>query len=201
MRSSTAAPRPAPHRQLAPTRTVGQASALSGRHRGRHLLRRLVILSVALQVALLVNFRLRVPWLLNQVRAFNKRFFNPAMLTVAGRRLWYASIVRHVGRRTGRSYVTPVVTEPTSDGFLIPLPYGAEVDWARNVLAAGRGTIKWRGSEYSVAEPELIDRAAALPALPLSRQLAFRLYGVKHLLKVTKVSQPGEAGPGRRDAS
>jgi len=30
--------------------------------------------------------------------------------------------------RSGHPYTTPVVAEPISDGFLIPLPYGVDVD-------------------------------------------------------------------------
>src|ERR1700737_3754833 len=58
------------------------------------------------------------------VRQFNKNVLNPVVLSQAGRRLRYYAIVHHVGRRSGRSYSTPVVAQPTAEGFVIMLPYG-----------------------------------------------------------------------------
>ncbi|MGZ4612806.1 MAG: hypothetical protein ACXV1K_06490 [Kineosporiaceae bacterium] len=41
----------------------------------------------------------------------------------------YASVVRHVGRTSGRRYETPVVPVATDGGFVVPLPYGPGTDW------------------------------------------------------------------------
>jgi hypothetical protein len=69
---------------------------------------------------------------------FNKSFLNPLMLRMASRRRTYYAALRHVGRRSGRTYVTPVVAKLASDHtVVIPLPYGADTDWCRNLLAAG----------------------------------------------------------------
>jgi len=32
-------------------------------------------------------------------RALNKRLGNPAMMKLAGRRYWFAGVIRHIGRR------------------------------------------------------------------------------------------------------
>jgi deazaflavin-dependent oxidoreductase (nitroreductase family) len=90
---------------------------------------------------------------------------NPAMLTMAGRRHWYAAALHHVGRRTGRTYATPVVAVPVDAGFIVPLPYGEGVDWLRNATAAGRATIQFQGESYEVGAPVLLDAAQALPVL------------------------------------
>jgi deazaflavin-dependent oxidoreductase (nitroreductase family) len=55
------------------------------------------------------------------------------------------ALMRHVGRRTGKPYETPVIAERTEDGFVIPIAYGTDSDWYHNVIAAGRGKIVWRG--------------------------------------------------------
>ena len=82
----------------------------------------------------------------DEVRAFNKRLLNPAMMKLAGRRHWYAAVIRHKGRRSGREYATPVVAVPVAaDAFIIPLPYGEGVDWLKNVLAAKRATLESKG--------------------------------------------------------
>ncbi len=68
---------------------------------------------------------------LDRVRMFNKRVLNPFTMRMAGRKYWYASVIEHTGRRSGTEYATPVVAEAVPDGFIIPLPYGVGVDWAR----------------------------------------------------------------------
>lgn len=117
-------------------------------------------------------------------RAINKRYINPWMLKLAGHSYSSQAIVYHKGRKSGRSYTAPVAVEPVADGFIIPLPYGTDVDWCRNILAAGECTIQWRGKNYSVTKPELIDAEIAQTELSQMRQWIFRAFGVKNVLKV-----------------
>ena len=42
------------------------------------------------------------------------------------------------GRKSGRVYTTPLTSSHFGDGFQLPLPYGPQVDWCRNTVAAGR---------------------------------------------------------------
>jgi deazaflavin-dependent oxidoreductase (nitroreductase family) len=114
------------------------------------------------------------------VRTFNKHVLNPVMLGMAGRRYWYAAQIRHVGRNSGRRYTTPVVVIAVTDGVMVPLPYGTDVDWLRNVLAAGRATIRDHGRTYDVVRPRVIDAASAEPLLPARRRRALRRFGVDH---------------------
>ena len=119
------------------------------------------------------------------VRTFNKYLLNPAMLHLAGRRHWYAAVIRHTGRKSGKSYATPVVADRvTGDGFILPLPYGTGVDWQRNVLAAGRAAVTVSGQTYDVAEPEIIDATMAGPQLSPRRRRAFQRFGIGNFLKV-----------------
>ena len=46
---------------------------------------------------------------LDVVRQFNKYVLNPVMLLLAGRPHFYAGVIRHVGRRSGKKYATPIV--------------------------------------------------------------------------------------------
>ena len=100
------------------------------------------------------------------VRSFNKRVTNPAEMAFAGHRYWYAAVIEHTGRKSGKRYRTPVVALRVGDGILVGLPYGSGVDWLRNVLAAGSATITDKGRTYSVVRPEVIDAATAEPQLP-----------------------------------
>src|SRR6516165_8678930 len=82
------------------------------------------------------------------VRRFNKHVLNPFALWLTARRTTYYGVMHHVGRHSGHEYTTPVVAKLTRDGMVIPLPYGADTDWCRNVLAARAGTVSLNGTEY-----------------------------------------------------
>lgn len=117
-------------------------------------------------------------------RMINKRYLNPLMLKFAGRRYSPQAIVYHQGRKSGRSYSTPIVVEPVTDGFIIPLPYGTDVDWCRNILAAGQCTLQWHDNNYTVIEPALTNAADVITELPQVRQRILHMIGVKQVLKV-----------------
>ena len=60
------------------------------------------------------------------------------------------SLVRHVGRTSGRTYETPVILVKTPDGFIAELTYGENVNWYRNTVAAGGCVVVHEGREYRV---------------------------------------------------
>ena len=74
--------------------------------------------------------------------------------------------LHHVGRRSGKPYVTPLSAYPLGDGFVLSAAY-PKVDWCENVLAAGKCTLRWNGKEYALQNPELIPAAEAMKAYPL----------------------------------
>ena len=96
------------------------------------------------------------------VRSLANRFF----LAISGRWFRAYSIVRHVGRTSGRTYQNPVSAYPLGDGFVIPVLYGAESQWVRNVMAAGSFTLRTKGRDYLLERPEIIPAAQALGAYP-----------------------------------
>ena len=115
------------------------------------------------------------------------RMLNPVMLKLAGRRhMPMAAQIRHVGRRSGRPYVTPAGARLTGDTFVIPLTFGNQSDWSRNVRAAGGCTIRLDGTEYRAVEPTLADRDQARPVVraafgPVERAM-FRMLGIRQYL-------------------
>lgn len=94
-------------------------------------------------------------WFMNRLRYFNKWITNPITKSFAGKHV-YAKIF-HSGRKSGREYCTPVLAMPTSEGFIIPLPYGTNTDWCQNVFAADGCKILWKGNYYILNEPALIE--------------------------------------------
>jgi len=96
------------------------------------------------------------------VRSVANRIF----LGISGRWFRAYSLVRHVGRTSGRAYQNPVSAYPLGDGFVIPVLYGAQSQWVRNVMAAGRFTLRTKGRDYPLERPEIIPPAQALAAYP-----------------------------------
>jgi deazaflavin-dependent oxidoreductase (nitroreductase family) len=125
------------------------------------------------------------------VRTFNKYVLNPAMLQLAGRKHWYAAVICHTGRHSGRKYSTPVVADRVADGFIVPLPYGTGVDWLRNIRAAGGATIKVGGETFNVVGLEIIGAEAAAPQLSSKRRRAFERFGIDKFVEVTLAPTKG----------
>jgi deazaflavin-dependent oxidoreductase (nitroreductase family) len=127
--------------------------------------------------------------LINRMRFLNKRIFNPLILKFAGSSYSPVSIIRHIGRRSGITYTTPVIVQSLFNRFLFILPYGKEEDWYRNVLAAGQATVVWRGKEYPVDNPESLVGSADLQALPPILRVIIRIVGAGHFIqmKLSKV--------------
>ena len=103
------------------------------------------------------------------MRAGSRRL-NPFIVSIAGsRHMPLLGIIHHQGRRSGRSYRTPLVARPTKDGFVLPLTFGEKADWFRNVKAAGGCIVRWKGVDYPLIEPEVVDwetvRSAFSPLL------------------------------------
>lgn len=106
----------------------------------------LALVLVAIGVVFFVGMRTRSPLVRNVVRRFNRAFGNPHQMKTAGTPGAYASVIRHVGRKTGRSYETPMVPFATEDGFVIALPYGSGTDWAGTSWRAGPPLSSMKGT-------------------------------------------------------
>jgi deazaflavin-dependent oxidoreductase (nitroreductase family) len=121
------------------------------------------------------------------IRALAKPF-GPFANRVAGTRvfpLW--GIVRHTGRTSGKPYATPVVARPTAEGFLIPLPFGDATQWAKNLFAAGGGSIRFAGREHAIDQPRIVDLETASAHLPLPIRFASRRLGLRQWVMVRTV--------------
>ena len=115
------------------------------------------------------------------------RVGRPLALRSAGKEGSSTSVVRHVGRRSGREYRTPVTAVEHDDSFLIALPYGERTDWLRNVLAKGSATLVTGGRTYEVDEPEVIPMAKATAYFRPREQRMHRQFGVDSALRVRRV--------------
>ena len=117
------------------------------------------------------------------------RSFGPIANRFAGRRgfpLWV--ILRHTGRTSGAAYATTVVALHTPDGFIIPLPFGDATQWAKNLFAAGGGSIRSGGVEHRIVEPQIVDRHVAAAYLPLPLRFVAGRLGLRQYVMVRRIS-------------
>jgi len=120
-----------------------------------------------------------------RLRTFVKHFVNPLMRNAARSSRGPFALLRHVGRRSGKTYEIPLMVWRVEDGFVIVLTYGPQVDWLRNLQAAGQGSLLWHQQEYVFQKPEPIDAKTALPALPPFIQRVLRLRNVQDFVKLS----------------
>lgn len=127
---------------------------------------------------------------------------NPHLVGVA-RRVPPLVVISHVGRVSGRRFSTPVVafaarepldlavtaapglpvqTKGVRDILVaIPMPYGEDTDWVRNVLHAGEFELTRKGVTYKVTEPRVVDGAEAA-RVGVKAAVATRVVGVDAFL-------------------
>ena len=122
------------------------------------------------------------------LRRFNRRVTNPFLGTLFGRVPPFG-IVRHVGRRSGRPYRTPVWAFPVGDGrWVFALLYGSDVDWLANVLAAGQFEMERRGRVLRLGSLELVRDTAVAAELPAPIRWALRFFDTDEFLLATATS-------------
>lgn len=125
------------------------------------------------------------------------KVLNPLIKKMAGRRHFrMAAQIWHVGRRSGRLYMTPAGARLAGDDVVvIPLTFGNRSDWVRNIQAAGGCRIRLLGRDYAATQPEFLTMAEAGPLLPVAfsrlERASFRLLGIKQVVRLRIVP----AGP------
>ena len=123
------------------------------------------------------------------------KMLNPLIVKLAGRRHFHmAAQIRHVGRRSGRTYTTPVSARRSGDTVLVALTFGNQSDWSRNVRSAGGGSIRIDGEDLDVTQPQIMSRHEAKPLVqsafgPFERA-GFRVLGIQQVmvLQATKAT-------------
>ena len=130
--------------------------------------------------------------ILDAVRRFNRRYFNPMMLKHAGTTYSPFAVIRHVGRQSGKPYATPIIAQPMGERFVFALTYGPNVDWYRNILAAGECALLRRGKEYQLENPVTLEQEDGLLAFPRVLRSVLRFNQVEHYFSMTIIGEkPG----------
>jgi deazaflavin-dependent oxidoreductase (nitroreductase family) len=114
---------------------------------------------------------------------FNRRVTNRLTRRIAPWAPGFA-IVRHVGRRSGRVYRTPVNVFRDDGRYVFALTYGKESDWVRNVLASGGCEIETRRRTIALRSPELFTDPTR-ESVPRPVRWILGLLGVDDFLALT----------------
>lgn len=119
------------------------------------------------------------------------RATNRLSLPLAGKR-WNPifSVVRHTGRRSGRTFETPVAARRIADGFVVALAFGSGANWYRNLVAAGGGVIRWRGVDHPVGAPEPVDSDTALASFFPVQRAGLRAADIDGYIRLPDVPAP-----------
>ena len=173
----------------APDVRIDEASAAPSDDYGRYgrrlawVVGGVALASVLNSVVHVVVWRTRWQPGLDALRWFHKRA-RPMELRSAGKRSKTAAAVHHIGRRSGKDYVTPVWAHRVGDQFFIGLPYGTGVDWCRNVLAAGGGAVEHDGVRFDVVAPVIVLARDAPERLAGTRRSMLELMGIESFLRL-----------------
>ena len=94
------------------------------------------------------------PTRLQFLRPFTTKVFNPISRHVAG---WLPGfgILIYPGRSSGRTYRTPLNVFRRADTYVLALTYGPDVQWVKNVLAAGGCELVTRGRTLRLVAPRV----------------------------------------------
>jgi deazaflavin-dependent oxidoreductase (nitroreductase family) len=115
------------------------------------------------------------------------RLTAPIARPIAGRRffpLW--AVIHHRGRRSGRAYAIPVAVHVSGDSFTIPLPWGEETQWLRNVVAANSCRVRWRGADHVGDAPRIVAFDDAPDAFRAPHRSLMRASGVRSFLRLRR---------------
>ena len=119
------------------------------------------------------------------------KILNPFMVRLAGRRFFPMAQIHHVGRRSGKAYVTPTSAHLSGDMLLIGLTFGNQSDWSRNVLATGHCALRLAGVDYQATAPTLLSPEEAGPylrdAFGRLERASLGMLGIRQFLRLSVV--------------
>lgn len=128
-----------------------------------------------------------------QIARFNQRVTNP----ILGPLTWYLPSfgrVEHVGRRTGRVHVAPMMAFRSRDRrhLTFALTYGPDAHWVQNALATGEVTFesRWSGRVRLTAVRVIHDPSRR--AMPRIVRLVLGVMHVDDFLEGTIEAAPSD---------
>jgi deazaflavin-dependent oxidoreductase (nitroreductase family) len=96
------------------------------------------------------------------------------------------AVVEHVGRRSGKTYRTPVNAFERDGGFVIVLTYTHHTDWFANVCAADHAQLVHLGKRVAIERPQLVQGEPAKRLFPVALRPLLSALHVDEALRVSR---------------
>jgi deazaflavin-dependent oxidoreductase (nitroreductase family) len=165
------------------------------RHAGRLVAFYLVLLSLLVFWGWLIASRLHQAArmragdieVIDKVRKSNKKRTNRLVMSIgrAGKRISLFAVLQHTGRKSGKSYTTPVRLVKKGNQLIIPLTYGERSDWYQNLVASGTVQVTWQGKIYNTGNPERLEVSEAANDFPFISRILFKLDGLPEFIRLS----------------
>ena len=137
----------------------------------------------------------RRPTRLAFLRPYTTRYFNRFSRHFVHRLPGFA-ILGYRGRTSGKAYRTPINVFRHGDTYVFALTYGPDVQWVKNVLAAGEVDLQVGNRHLTLRDPVVFEDPARR-SVPLPVRVVLRLMRVTFFLRMTRVpaAPPSETTP------
>jgi deazaflavin-dependent oxidoreductase (nitroreductase family) len=127
------------------------------------------------------RFRILLPFTIHVFNRFSRHFVH-----------WlpYFAIISYRGRKSGKSYRTPMNVFRDGEGYVFALTYGSDVQWVQNVFAAGEADLQIRNKTIHLVAPELfVDPTRHL--MPLIVRIVLGFARVSEFLRMRPATLAG----------
>lgn len=94
------------------------------------------------------------------------------------------SLVRTVGRTSGKTFETPIIVQPVEGGFVCELTYGPEVNWYRNLVAANGCEIVRGGVTTTIVGLEPVTTDVGIAAFTSFQRRVLQMLKRTHFVKL-----------------
>ena len=123
----------------------------------------------------------------------NKRVFNPMEIRKGKR-----PVLIHRGRRSGRTFLTPLDAHQVDGGYVFIVVYGADSDWVRNILASGDAKLRIDGKEIQLGSPRIIGPEEAWSLIKDGTKRPAGFLNVSEFLRMDLAGSVGGSGESDR---
>lgn len=121
------------------------------------------------------------------VTHLNKWVVNPVLVRLAGFGPFVE--IEHIGRTSGRTYRTPIMAFRDGDTVTIALTYGSEVDWLRNVRAAGGARMHLGRGLITLGPPATLPTEVGLSRMPVGPRQLLPVLGCRDFVELPVVDE------------
>ncbi|GAB2599090.1 nitroreductase family deazaflavin-dependent oxidoreductase [Pseudactinotalea suaedae] len=112
----------------------------------------------------------------------NKRLTNRVLRHLVG--IGPLAELEHVGRRSGRTHRTTLLAFRDGDVVTLALTYGSDVDWLKNLRAAGRGRLRVGRTLLDLSAPSDLPTAVGMARMPGLARMILPRVGVEEFVEL-----------------